>query len=335
MEKLYIPEGYKSPQNMRETQTAIKDLKDYFERALSDTLNLTRVSSPIFVTSESGINDNLNGFEKPVKFFIPNQNKQVEVVHSLAKWKRLALYRYGFEKGEGLYANMTAIRRDEEVDNIHSVYVDQWDWEKIIDKSERNIDTLKKYVFRIYMALKQTEYYICGKYHFIEPILPNEIYYVTTQELEDRWPNKTSKEREYLITKEKKAVFLMQIGGALNSGKPHDDRAPDYDDWELNGDILLYYPLLDISLEISSMGIRVDNNSLLNQLEIAGCEERVNLPYHQAITDQILPHTIGGGIGQSRLYMFFLRRAHIGEVQSSVWPLEVYKNFNNHNINII
>lgn len=335
MESIYIPEGYESPLNMRETQTAIKEVKDYFERALADALDLTRVSAPIFVTTESGINDNLNGVERPVKFFIQDQSKEVEVVHSLAKWKRLALYRYGFEKGEGLYANMTAIRRDEEVDNIHSVYVDQWDWEKIIDKSERNMETLKETVFRIFMALKQTEYYMCGKYHFMNPFLPNEIFFVTAQELEDRWPDKTPKEREYLISKEKGAVFIMKIGASLESGEPHDGRAPDYDDWELNGDIIVYYPILDIALELSSMGIRVDENSLLEQLEMAGCEERMDLPYHKAILDKKLPYTMGGGIGQSRLYMFFLQRAHIGEVQSSVWPWEVYTELSEHNVNLI
>ena len=335
MVKIFIPEGYESPQNMKDTQKAIKEVQVYFERALSEALNLTRVAAPIFVTSDSGINDDLNGVEEPVRFCITEQNKEVEIVHSLAKWKRLALYRYGFEKGEGLYTNMTAIRRDEETDNIHSVYVDQWDWEKVIDKSERNIDTLKETVFRIYMVLKQTEYYMCGKYHFMNPFLPNEIYFVTTQELEDRWPDKTPKERENLITKEKGAVFLMKIGAPLESGEPHDGRAPDYDDWELNGDILVYYPILDIALELSSMGIRVDENSLPRQLEMADCEERASLPYHKNVMNEVLPYSIGGGIGQSRIFMFFLQRAHIAEVQSSVWPMEVYKELSAHNVNVI
>ena len=230
---------------------------------------------------------------------------------------------------------MSAIRKDEKTDNIHSIYVDQWDWEIIIDESERNIDKLKEVVFRIYMVLKQTEYYMCGKYHFMKPILPNEIYFVTAQELEDRWPDKTPKERENLITKEKGAVFLMKIGGALKSGEPHDGRAPDYDDWELNGDILVYYPILDMAFEISSMGIRVDKESLARQLKLAGCEERAELPFHKMILDSQLPCTMGGGIGQSRLCMFFLQRAHIGEVHSSIWPDEVYAKANENNIYII
>ena len=324
MGTIYIPEGYKSPQTIKETEKAIKEVKDYFERALSDALNLSRVSAPLFVKPESGLNDNLNGVERPVAFGIKEQDDAiVEIVHSLAKWKRMALKEYGFELGEGLYTDMTAIRRDEETDNIHSLYVDQWDWEKIIDKSQRNVETLKEVVFRIYMAIKQTEYYICGKYHFMDPFLPNEIAFVTTQELEDRWPDKTAKEREHLIAKEKGAVFLMKIGGALLSGERHDGRAPDYDDWELNGDILVYYPVLGISLELSSMGIRVDEESLARQLKLAGCEDRAELAYHKAVLNKELPYTIGGGIGQSRICMFFMQRAHIGEVQSSIWPDDV------------
>ena len=282
------------------------------------------------------MNDNLNGVERPVKFGIKEQgDKEVEIVHSLAKWKRQALKNYGFRKGEGLYTDMTAIRRDEDTDNLHSIYVDQWDWEKIIDKDERNLDTLKETVFRIYMAIKQTEYYMCGKYHFMDPFLPNEISFVTTQELEDRWPDKTPKERETLITKEKGAVFLMKIGGPMRSGERHDGRAPDYDDWNLNGDILVYYPILGIPLELSSMGIRVDEDSLAAQLKMAGCEERAELPFQKAILEKKLPYTIGGGIGQSRICMFFLQRAHIGEVQSSLWPEEVYQLASEHNVNIL
>ena len=331
----YIPEGYESPQSIKDTQIAIEEVKSYFENALADALNLTRITSPIFVPPESGLNDNLNGVERPVTFCITEQEKKVEIVHSLAKWKRAALYQYGFDEGQGIYTNMSAIRRDEYTDNIHSIYVDQWDWEKIISKSERNIDTLKGTVFKIYMVIKQTEYYICGKYNFMKPFLPREIYFVTSQELEDRWPDKTPKEREDLITKEKGAVFLMKIGNSLRSGEPHDGRAPDYDDWDLNGDILVYYPVLDISLELSSMGIRVDAESLTRQLKIAGCEERADLPFHKYILEDKLPYTIGGGIGQSRLCMFFLQRAHIGEVQSSVWPEEVYKDAYAKNVNII
>ncbi len=336
MGKIDIPEGYKSPQTIKETEIAIKEVKDYFEVALADALNLTRVSAPLFVKPQSGLNDNLNGVERPVSFGIKEQNDtEVEIVHSLAKWKRLALKKYGFEKGEGLYTDMTAIRRDEETDNIHSIYVDQWDWERIIDKEQRNMETLRETVFRIYMAIKQTEYYMCGKYHYMDPFLPNEITFITTQQLEDMYPDKTPKERENLITKEKGAVFLCKIGGALGSGKPHDGRAPDYDDWELNGDILVYYPVLDMSLELSSMGIRVDEESLARQLKIAGCEDRANLPFQKDVLEGNLPYTIGGGIGQSRICMFFLQRAHIGEVQSSIWPDEVYRIAQEHGVNLL
>ena len=336
MGKIYIPEGYKSPQTIKQTEKAIKEVKDYFERALADALHLTRVSAPLFVKPSSGLNDNLNGVERPVAFGIKEQNDDiVEIVHSLAKWKRMALKDYGFEMGEGLYTDMTAIRRDEETDNIHSLYVDQWDWEKIIDKADRNEETLREVVFRIYMAIKQTEYYICGKYHFMDPFLPNEISFVTTQELEDRWPDKTAKERENLIAKERGAVFLMKIGGKLLSGERHDGRAPDYDDWQLNGDILVYYPVLDMALELSSMGIRVDEESLARQLEIAGCQDRAELAYHKAVLNKELPYTIGGGIGQSRICMFFLQRAHIGEVQSSIWPDDVLETAKDAGIHIL
>lgn len=336
MGKIYIPEGYKSPQTIKQTEKAIKEVKDYFERALADALHLTRVSAPLFVKPSSGLNDNLNGVERPVSFGIKEQNDDiVEIVHSLAKWKRMALKDYGFEMGEGLYTDMTAIRRDEETDNIHSLYVDQWDWEKIIDKADRNEETLREVVFRIYMAIKQTEYYICGKYHFMDPFLPNEISFVTTQELEDRWPDKTAKERENLIAKERGAVFLMKIGGKLLSGERHDGRAPDYDDWQLNGDILVYYPVLDMALELSSMGIRVDEESLARQLEIAGCQDRAELAYHKAVLNKELPYTIGGGIGQSRICMFFLQRAHIGEVQSSIWPDDVLETAKDAGIHIL
>ncbi|MBR6638342.1 MAG: aspartate--ammonia ligase, partial [Lachnospiraceae bacterium] len=236
MGTIYIPEGYKSPQSIKDTEILIKEVKDYFERALAKALNLTRVSAPLFVKTDSGLNDNLNGVERPVKFGIKEQNDaEVEIVHSLAKWKRMALKDYGFDKGEGLYTDMSAIRRDEETDNIHSIYVDQWDWEKIIDKSERNVDTLKSIVNDVYSALKDTENYICSKYSFIEPILPEKITFVTSQELEDMYPDCTSKQREHKIAKLNGAVFIMQIGGVLNSGEKHDGRAPDYDDWKLNG----------------------------------------------------------------------------------------------------
>ena len=320
----FIPKGYESALSLHDTQVGIKTVKDFFQNLLAERLNLLRVSAPLFVDPASGLNDNLNGVERPVRFGVKEMDDyEAEIVHSLAKWKRYALKKYGFSHGEGLYTDMSAIRRDEETDNIHSLYVDQWDWEKIIDKSQRNVETLKEVVFRIYMAIKQTEYYICGKYHFMDPFLPNEIAFVTTQELEDRWPDKTAKEREHLIAKEKGAVFLMKIGGALLSGERHDGRAPDYDDWELNGDILVYYPVLGISLELSSMGIRVDEESLARQLKLAGCEDRAELAYHKAVLNKELPYTIGGGIGQSRICMFFMQRAHIGEVQSSIWPEDV------------
>ena len=336
MGTIYIPDGYKSPQTIRETEVAIKEVKDYFERALANALNLTRVSAPLFVKPETGLNDNLNGVERPVAFDIKEQDgKVVEIVHSLAKWKRKALKEYGFMPGEGLYTDMTAIRRDEETDNLHSIYVDQWDWEKVITRETRTIETLKETVFRIYMAIKQTEYYMCGKYHFMDPFLPNEITFVTTQELEDMYPDKTQKERETLITKKYGAVFLMQIGDKLKSGKIHDGRAPDYDDWAMNGDILVYYPVLGSSLELSSMGIRVDAASMKSQLKKANCEDRAELPFQKAILNDELPLTIGGGIGQSRICMFFLQRAHIGEVQSSIWPEDVVNEAKAHGVNLL
>lgn len=321
---LIIPEGYKPAINIKETEIGIKLVKDFFERELAKQLNLTRVSAPLFVKPETGLNDNLNGVERPVSFGIKEQNDaKVEIVHSLAKWKRQALKRYGFSVGEGLYTDMNAIRRDEDTDNLHSIFVDQWDWEKIINKSDRNIDTLKAVVKKVYAALKNTEKYIAEKYDYIDEILPENIYFITTQELEDKYPELSPRERENEIAREKKAVFLMQIGGALNSGEPHDGRAPDYDDWKLNGDIVVYYPVLDRAFELSSMGIRVDEDSLMEQLEISGCMERAELPFQKALRNKELPYTIGGGIGQSRICMLYLRKAHIGEVQSSIWPQEV------------
>ncbi|MBQ7339013.1 MAG: aspartate--ammonia ligase [Clostridia bacterium] len=321
---LTIPEGYRSVLTPRQTQIAIKKVKDFFQQNLAVELNLTRVSAPLFVASDSGLNDNLNGTERPVKFDLRG-GEELEIVHSLAKWKRMALGDYDFELHEGLYTDMNAIRRDEDVDNLHSMFVDQWDWEKIITKEERNEQTLKQAVRYIYEALKHTETYIANDYNLGSRLLPEEITFVTTQELEDRWPDATAKQREYNIVKEHGAVFLMQIGGALKSGKIHDGRAPDYDDWSLNGDILVYYPVLDVALELSSMGIRVDETALMRQLEIRGCTERVSLPFHRALLDGELPYTMGGGIGQSRMCMFFLRKAHIGEVQSSYWPEQMVK----------
>ena len=336
MSRLIVPEGYETKLDVKETQHAIKYIKDHFERQLAKQLNLTRVSAPLFVRPESGLNDNLNGVERPVGFDIKDLNDaKVEVVHSLAKWKRMALKQYGFSYGEGLYTDMTAIRRDEELDNLHSVYVDQWDWEKIILKDERGIETLKSVVRRIFQALKDTEHYICDKYPFIGEILPEEISFVTTQELENIWPGDTPKERENKICRMKKAVFLMQIGDKMASGERHDGRAPDYDDWALNGDILVYYPVLDSAFELSSMGIRVDENSLTEQLKKAGCEERSELPFQKAILNKELPYTIGGGIGQSRMCMYFLRKAHIGEVHSSVWPADMLEEAEKAGIHIL
>lgn len=326
MNNLIIPKDYHSALNLHDTQVGIKTVKDFFQNLLAERLHLLRVSAPLFVDPSSGLNDNLNGVERPVVFGIKEQNEaQAEIVHSLAKWKRYALQKYGFSYGEGLYTDMSAIRRDEQTDNIHSIYVDQWDWEKIISKEERSIDFLQETVRAVYKVLRKTEKYMAIRYDYIEEILPHDIFFITTQELEDMYPGTTPKEREYLITKEKGAVCLMQIGDLLASGEKHDGRAPDYDDWALNADIIVYYPVLDISLELSSMGIRVDKASLIEQLDKAGCPERAELPFQKAILNDELPLTIGGGIGQSRICMFFLRKAHIGEVQSSLWPDEVTK----------
>ena len=321
MEHLIIPEGYEPALNLHDTQIAIKTVKDFFQNLLSQRLNLSRVSAPLFVDPDSGLNDNLNGVERPVTFDIKEQNgREAEVVQSLAKWKRYALKKYGFSYGEGLYTDMNAIRRDEITDNIHSIFVDQWDWEKIIKKDERTIATLMDTVKVVYKCLRKTEKYMAIQYDYIEEILPHDIFFVTTQELADMFPDNTPKEREYYIAKAKGAVCIMQIGDVLENGERHDGRAPDYDDWSLNADIVVYYPVLDIALELSSMGIRVDKKALLSQLKKAGCEERKDLPFQKAIINEELPYTIGGGIGQSRICMFFLRKAHIGEVQSSLWP---------------
>ncbi len=318
-----IPENYHTDMGIRETEIAIKEVKDFFERALAGELNLTRVSAPLFVTPESGLNDNLNGVERPVSFGLGEQNdRAVEIVQSLAKWKRFALKRYGFNAGEGLYVDMSAIRRDEDTDNLHSIYVDQWDWERIIEKSERNTDTLTMIVNHVFEALKKTEKYLSEKYDFLEPILPEKITFVTTQELLDEFPNLTPKEREYEYAKRYGAIFLSQIGDKLSNGEKHDGRAPDYDDWSLNGDIIVYYPVLDCALELSSMGIRVSEESLAEQLKKAGCEERAELMFQKMLLNGELPYTIGGGIGQSRICLYFLRKAHIGEVQSSIWKDE-------------
>ncbi|KAI4446792.1 Aspartate--ammonia ligase [Eubacterium plexicaudatum ASF492] len=336
MEHLLIPDQYQSKLNLHDTQIAIKTVKDFFQNLLSLTLNLSRVSAPLFVTPESGLNDNLNGVERPVSFDIKEMNGQnAEVVHSLAKWKRFALHKYGFCAGEGLYTDMNAIRRDEETDNIHSIFVDQWDWEKVITKEDRTIDYLKDTVKMVYKVLRKTEKYMAVQYDYIHEILPHDIYFLTTQQLEDMYPDQTPKEREYHITKEKGAVCLMQIGDKLASGEKHDGRAPDYDDWALNADILVYYPVLDIALELSSMGIRVDEKALTEQLKKAGCPQRANLPFQAAILNKELPYTIGGGIGQSRICMFFLRKAHIGEVQCSIWNPDMAQVCADHGIQLL
>ena len=336
MKNPMIPEGYHSALNLHDTQVGIKTVKDFFQNMLAERLNLLRVSAPLFVDPSSGLNDNLNGVERPVDFDILEQNgRRGEVVQSLAKWKRYALKKYGFQVGEGLYTDMSAIRRDEVTDNIHSIYVDQWDWEKIIRREDRTLDTLQDIVRDVYRVLRKTEKYMAIRYDYIEEILPHDIYFITSQELEARFPEKTAKEREYIITRAKGAVCVMQIGDKLRSGLPHDGRAPDYDDWKLNADILVYYPVLDIALELSSMGIRVDAQSLAEQLEKSGCQDRADLPFQKAILNDELPFTVGGGIGQSRLCMFFLRKAHIGEVQSSLWPEETEKELRDAGIQLL
>ncbi len=312
--------------NLKETQIAIKTLKDYFQRDLANTLNLARVSAPLMVRPETGLNDNLSGVEKPVNFKVQSGSIDVEIVQSLAKWKRNALKEYGFNTYEGLYTDMNAIRPDETLDEIHSIYVDQWDWEKIIKFEDRNKDYLRQTVREIYEVFKNTEDYINHIYpNILSRKLPDEITFITTQELEDLYPKYTPKERERKIAMDKKAVFIEEIGYRLNSGNKHDDRSPDYDDWNLNGDILFWNKPLDNALELSSMGIRVDSNSLEKQIRIDNKEERMSLPYHQNVLNNILPYTIGGGIGQSRLCMFFLEKKHIGEVQAAIWDDETIK----------
>ena len=318
-EGLIIPKNYKCQETLIETEIHIKKIKDYFEKNLAEALNLTRVSAPLFVEKSTGLNDNLNGVERPVGFDIKGIDSEFEIVHSLAKWKRMSLARYNFEVGTGLYTDMNAIRRDEDLDNLHSVYVDQWDWEKIISKEERTVETLKETVKKIYGVFKKLENFAVSELIENEKFLPDEIFFITTQELEDKYPNLTPKEREDAICKEHKAVFIMKIGDLLNSGEKHDGRAPDYDDWSLNGDIIFWYPVLERAFEVSSMGIRVDEKALEEQLKKAGCEERKEFDFHKNLLEGKLPYTIGGGIGQSRMCMYFLRKAHIGEVQASVW----------------
>ena len=321
---LTIPKDYDPHLSVRETQEAIKYIRDTFQKELGKEMNLERISAPLFVEQSSGLNDDLNGTERPVSFdLLEMPEDPVVVVHSLAKWKRMALHEYGFQPGEGLYTNMNAIRRDEELDNLHSVYVDQWDWEKVITKEERNLETLKDTVRLIFKIIKHMQHEVWYKYPNAVKHLPKDIFFIPSQELLDLYPDKTPKERENLITKEHGCVFLMKIGEKLSNGEPHDGRAPDYDDWQLNGDILFWFENLQCALEISSMGIRVDEKALEEQLQKAGCEERRHLLYHQMLLNGELPYTIGGGIGQSRLCMLLLDRAHVGEVQASIWPKEM------------
>lgn len=333
---LQIPKNYNSKLDIRQTELAIKQVKDCFEKTLAKKLNLSRVSAPLYVMPDSGLNDNLNGIERPVSFEVKGiDDKCVEIVHSLAKWKRMALHKYKFSHGEGLYTDMNAIRRDEDLDNLHSIYVDQWDWEMIIEEKERNMKTLKKKVQKLYNVFKIVESYITDLYPQLEKYLPDELTFISTQELEDLYPELTPKEREDKITQKYKAVFLTQIGGELKSGKKHDGRAPDYDDWDLNGDLLFWYPVLEHAFEVSSMGIRVDKFTLNKQLELTDCSERKNYEFHKQVLDGTLPFTIGGGLGQSRICMFLLGKAHIGEVQSSVWPKEMIEQCSENNINLL
>jgi aspartate--ammonia ligase len=332
---MIIPENYSSSLNIRETEKAVKFIKDKFEIMLSKELGLERISAPIVVLRKTGINDYLTGRERPIRFNVSAMNEEAEIVQSLAKWKRVALADYGFAHGEGLYTDMNAIRPDENLDNLHSVYVDQWDWERIIRRDERNLDFLKLIVNKIYKVIKKMEKHVCEKLKMLgAPILPDEIYFIHSEDLLDMYPSLSPEERENEICKIKGAVFVIGIGAKLKDGKPHDERASDYDDWStetdngnygLNGDIIVWCPLLQSAFELSSMGIRVDNDSLLKQLEIKGEQDRAGLYFHQRLFQEELPLTIGGGIGQSRLCMFYLRKAHIGEVQSSIWPDEILK----------
>ena len=330
MSNLFIPKGYKPLLDLRETEMGIHYIKDFFQQNLSAELRLRRVTAPLFVLKGTGLNDDLNGVERPVAFPIKDLgDRQAEVVHSLAKWKRMILADYHIEKGYGIYTDMNAIRSDEELDNIHSLYVDQWDWEMVMPDASRNIEYLKNVVTRIYGVMKRTEYIVCEHYPQIRPQLPDAIHFVHSEDLAAQYPNLTPKEREDKITKEYGAVFIMGIGGPINGGEPHDGRAPDYDDWStptadghhgLNGDILVWNDVLGHSFELSSMGIRVDQDALLRQLDARGAQDRKQLYFHKRLLAGELPQSIGGGIGQSRLCMFYLRKAHIGEIQASIWP---------------
>ncbi len=322
MQKTIIPKDYKSTLNVYDTQTAIGFIKRCFEEALTGSLKLKRVSAPLFVDERSGLNDNLSGSERPVKFDVPALNDNGEVVHSLAKWKRVALKQYDFHAGNGLYADMNAIRRDEELDNLHSIYVDQWDWERVISKEQRTVDYLKETVQGLVNAIAETSSRLHTKYPKVEATIDTNVSFITSQELADLYPDLTSKEREHAYVKGHPTTFILQIGDLLTHGEPHDNRAPDYDDWALNGDLLFWHEPLECAMELSSMGIRVDDTALLAQLEKANANDRLAFPYHQQVLNNELPLTIGGGIGQSRMCMLLLGKAHIGEVQVSLWDEE-------------
>ncbi|MYY64368.1 aspartate--ammonia ligase [Lactobacillus salivarius] len=334
---LIIPKDYDPKLSIRETQEAIRYIRETFQDEFGKEMGLNRVSAPMYVEKSSGINDNLNGYEKPVSFTMKDMpGETIEVVHSLAKWKRMALKKYGFGLHEGLYTNMNAIRKDEDLDNFHSSYVDQWDWEKVISKDERNEKTLKETVELIFKVIKHMEHEVWYKFPNAVYHLPDKIHFITSQELEDKYPElEDAKDRENAICKELGCVFVMQIGDVLKSGKRHDGRAPDYDDWKLNGDILFWYEPLQCALELSSMGIRVDEDSMVEQLKKTGDEERLKLQYHKMILNKELPYTIGGGIGQSRLCMLLLGKAHVGEVQASIWPDEMLKKCEENGIHIL
>ena len=336
MSSIFIPEGYDPKYGIMETEIAIKFVKDFFEKELSSALNLTRISAPLFVKKSSGLNDNLNGVERPVAFEtkeVPDET--LEIVHSLAKWKRMALKRYGVPVGQGIYTDMNAIRRDEDMDNTHSIYVDQWDWEKVITKEDRNFDFLKETIRKIYKVFLNTEKELSARFEKVKISLPNEVTFITSQELENLYPNLTPEERENEFAKSRGAIFVTQIGKVLASGQRHDGRAPDYDDWELNGDLILWDPALNHSLELSSMGIRVDKDALERQLKELNLEERKELDFHKQLLNGELPLTIGGGIGQSRICMFFLQKAHIGEVQASFWTEDIKKVCRENGINLL
>ena len=335
MSKLYIPKDYKSPLDVYKTQKMISFIKQTFQEKLAEALNLKRVSAPLFVTEASGLNDNLNGVERPVTFDVPAVGESVQVVHSLAKWKRMALHEYHFYVGNGLYTDMNAIRRDEELDNIHSIYVDQWDWERVITREDRNLNYLIGVAQKIVDVICDTNELLKADFPELSVNLNRETFAITTSELEEMYPDLTPKERENAITMKHGTVLLMQIGGKLKNGKPHDGRAPDYDDWQLNGDILFYNEVLDIAFEISSMGIRVDAESLDRQLTERGCDDRRELPFHKKLLAGELPLTIGGGIGQSRLCMLMMGSAHIGEVQSSIWDNETIEGCNKAGIKLL